>query len=894
MGTYLGEFLPETSTGNKAYTGLGFTPKLIIFWHAGYSGTFPGSGNTQNFVRALGATTGVGEEFWCAATSRDNVSTTEWSMTAVSDCIYLTSDTAVATLHARAQLVSFDSDGFTLNWLSAPSTPTQRVGYFALGGPQVANCQAGLTTFSTGTSATESYNVTPGFTADVAMFAGTLATSTGFTTGQDCAFMWGAADGTDEWGGAVGGADGITMSAQNATERQHSNGATFYFFDFGMNLQDLTIPFASFDADGWNWDQSSNGPSSAYQFGYILIEMATYSNRGAQVGSVTAPSLTGAATNETLLDWSRTGPVGPRYPDSFLGFTMELTSANAANVNAGNSWFAYADGERSYSKNPGGGVLRTSSATCLDGVLNTSCRWYIDEAVFDMRNHETTPQSTGTFQLAATSPMSSTTLEVDYNADLDSDGTSSYIHTIGFCANPIVLDADDTTDWVIVEKRGLYPKFDRSTLSGFYQGWVGSSWEVNIGDSHKGPNNAPPVIVGSYLYLAGYHTFSQDDAYDNPFKWFRACVYRCPVTSDPTTNTNWECAISAQYDMYDKDSHKYGCGSVSTVVNGTDIEIMWASVGDKSETAAGGYSWLTYDTTTDTLTLNTNPGTEAANETGGQGNPVFRSDGDMVWLYCGHDGTGYGQGMYARRESGSWTVDVPVFDTDDDFGSLSSVLGASDRVHFCGHEDGATGLINVRTLDSDNTLNTIQTFGPINGTVGDAANNAMSNSILLGNGEIGVAVLDSNSDIIFISWNDVANPSKQTEATIEPTLDPLIRFQQEFNEVVVISLCKDPDNDDLYCLWTDDTSGDVYYNVSTDDGATWNAGGTLFYSSGGTAVYHISANVYLRNGSYYLGAFMVDYILSDGFSVYEELFLRTPGAAEPDEGMTTLGCGGGE
>jgi hypothetical protein len=801
-------------------------------------------------------------------------------MTAVSDCIYLTADTTVATLHARAQLVSFDSDGFTLNWLSAPSTPTQRVGYFALGGPQVANCQAGLTTFSTGTSATESYNVTPGFTPDVAMFAATLATSTGFTTGQDCAFIWGAADGTDEWAGAVGGSDGATMAAQNATERQQSNANTLYFIDFGMNLQDLTIPFASFDADGWNWDQSSNGPSSAYQFGYILIEMTTLANRGAQVGSVTAPLAIGANPDETLLDWSRVS--GPRYPDSFLAYTMELTVATGANVNAGNTWFSYADGERSYSKNPGGGILRTSSATCLDNVINSSCRWFIDSDIFDIRNHEATTSTVGRFTLAATSPMSSTTINVDYEATLDSDGTSSYIYTIGFCANPVVLDVDDTTDWVVVDKRGLYPKFDRSTLSGFYQGWVSSSWAVVSSESQKGPNNAPPVIVGSYLYLAGYHTFSQSDAYDNSFKWFRACVYRCPVTSDPTTNTNWECAISAQYDMYDKDSHKYGCGSVSTVVNGTDIEIIWATFGDKSETGAGGYSWLTYDTTTDTLTLNTNPSTEASNETGGQGNPVFRSDGDMVWLYCGHDGTAFGQGLYARRESGTWTVDVPVFDTDDDFGSLSSVLGASDRVHFCGHEDGVTGLINVRTLDSDNTLNTIQTFGPTSGTAGDDANNAMSNSILLGNGEIGVAVLDANSDIIFISWNDVANPSKQTEATIEPTLNPIIRQQHSgYDEVVVISLCKDPGNDDLYCVWADTTSGDVYYNVSTDDGATWNAGGTLFYETLGTAVYHISANVYLRNGSYYLGAFMVDYILSQGFSVYEELFLRTAGAGQP-------------
>jgi hypothetical protein len=140
-----GSFAANTATGDQAISSVGFQPKAIMLWGtrltaAGYGagiGHFIGSGTSSS-------------ERWCSTIfSLDAFTNSETSRRNNSDCIvrYIQVN---ETQDGQADLVSLDSDGFTINWSDAPASAFI-IHYLALGGADITNAKAGFTSVTSGT-----------------------------------------------------------------------------------------------------------------------------------------------------------------------------------------------------------------------------------------------------------------------------------------------------------------------------------------------------------------------------------------------------------------------------------------------------------------------------------------------------------------------------------------------------------------------------------------------------------------------------------------------------------------------------------------------------------------------------------------------------------------------
>lgn len=101
---YAGTFT-ISGTGNKAVTGVGFTPKLVVFdWVAGSSAT--ADNNTSGWMTSTA-------QFakWSSSNSGANTS----ARNAYTDSCFANGSSASSTASERASYVSMDSDGFTVN-----------------------------------------------------------------------------------------------------------------------------------------------------------------------------------------------------------------------------------------------------------------------------------------------------------------------------------------------------------------------------------------------------------------------------------------------------------------------------------------------------------------------------------------------------------------------------------------------------------------------------------------------------------------------------------------------------------------------------------------------------------------------------------------------------------
>lgn len=128
-----GTFVASTSAGNQSITGVGFQPAAIVLFSSNIQ-TAPPTAQAQ-FVTSFGFASGTTQRGSISYGSIDNVTTTEAGKFSQTDACYV-SITSGGVVDAEADLVSFDSDGFTINW-SNPPTNANYIFYFAIKGPKV-------------------------------------------------------------------------------------------------------------------------------------------------------------------------------------------------------------------------------------------------------------------------------------------------------------------------------------------------------------------------------------------------------------------------------------------------------------------------------------------------------------------------------------------------------------------------------------------------------------------------------------------------------------------------------------------------------------------------------------------------------------------------------------
>jgi len=129
----VGTFNQATTTGNQATTGVGFTPEVLMMASAGHD-TANAIVDTARFSIGAGISSSARWAYWTG--DEDAAADSRAESRYATDKIVTMADEATGgspTVLAEADLVSLDSDGFTVNWTTADAT-ARNIGYIAMGG----------------------------------------------------------------------------------------------------------------------------------------------------------------------------------------------------------------------------------------------------------------------------------------------------------------------------------------------------------------------------------------------------------------------------------------------------------------------------------------------------------------------------------------------------------------------------------------------------------------------------------------------------------------------------------------------------------------------------------------------------------------------------------------
>lgn len=130
----VGSASQKTSTGTNATTGVGFTPTGLVLASFNNIATTSVVDNIRNSFGAASGTTARGAA-WMG--SSDNVATRVADSNLDRTKVIKMMTEGTPTTEAAADLSSFDSDGFTLDWTTADAT-AREILYFAFGSPAVS------------------------------------------------------------------------------------------------------------------------------------------------------------------------------------------------------------------------------------------------------------------------------------------------------------------------------------------------------------------------------------------------------------------------------------------------------------------------------------------------------------------------------------------------------------------------------------------------------------------------------------------------------------------------------------------------------------------------------------------------------------------------------------
>lgn len=146
----VGSFSTGTGTGTIAITGVGFTPKAVLFWWSGRTETTDAAGSmTHN--RGFGWLTGSSSRACVSSRALDAAATSDVDSAHRSDCCVI-SQSATGAVDGRLDFSAFGADGFSLN-IDDSFPASYRIHYLALGGDDLTNVATGTAQLNTVTGA---------------------------------------------------------------------------------------------------------------------------------------------------------------------------------------------------------------------------------------------------------------------------------------------------------------------------------------------------------------------------------------------------------------------------------------------------------------------------------------------------------------------------------------------------------------------------------------------------------------------------------------------------------------------------------------------------------------------------------------------------------------------
>lgn len=263
----------------------------------------------------------------------------------------------------------------------------------------------------------------------------------------------------------------------------------------------------------------------------------------------------------------------------------------------------------------------------------------------------------------------------------------------------------------------------------------------------------------------------------------------------------------------------------------------------------------------------------------------IRSDGDIILNYTGTRvpimGTRYHRVYYARREGGTWTVDISL-DAGGQFHYFSSgiVRGASDLMHLTWIKvGGSTSDVEHRSLTSGNTLNSVETVNDTLARDQGGANHIVAAPVFYDSGgteRITVIWDDDTANHGFTSEiDDDGTPGAEEEATDNPVHLNTINGRTSTMSLAV-------DEQDVHVLYSQESDEDIFSDKNSNGGG-W---GTDTEERDGVDCIVLTTNIYQR-GSDIVLAFV--YANTNQSTVrYDEIVIRSVGGAIEKNAVDTL------
>lgn len=273
-----------SANGNIATAGLGFQPKIVLFFDTQYNNVNTFNNNATHFF-------GYG----ISSTNRGYTGMRTNNNQTPSDCESYTGDSLClkamygnGVLRFDADFVSLDAAGFTINISNYASAGY--IYYLALGGSEL-DVDAGILTSITGTGTQSVTGV--GFEPRGIMFAGSGVSGAMPATRLDALMNYGFADGTNEKSSACFAEDAVNPS--NTTRVSRGSYAYCSYNNTGGGSKGILFMLDSMDSDGFTIDIMTNNDGVAQHILWIafdgtevLVDEVTLQNAGGNFSFNTA------------------------------------------------------------------------------------------------------------------------------------------------------------------------------------------------------------------------------------------------------------------------------------------------------------------------------------------------------------------------------------------------------------------------------------------------------------------------------------------------------------------------------------------------------------------------------------------------------------------------------
>lgn len=274
-----GTFVTTSGLGNLSITGLGFTPKVIIFFYGHTTAT----GDYSDGHFHIGAATSSSAQGMAGTNSSNSAITSDLIRMSTNAKVIWTHNPGSTIDFSDIAFVSMDADGFTIDVNEI--TADGRYNYIALGGDDLENAQVGM--FSKSTTTGTQDITTVGFQPDAVLLFGNLSTADESSLNNNTSLGIGVMNGSGEqWAMGTSGQNGQTVM----------NNRRFLITDSCYSLaavaSDSLSEKAAYSAmlsNGFrlNWLTSS---ASAFRVFYVALQGT---NLNVDIGTITQKTSTG-------------------------------------------------------------------------------------------------------------------------------------------------------------------------------------------------------------------------------------------------------------------------------------------------------------------------------------------------------------------------------------------------------------------------------------------------------------------------------------------------------------------------------------------------------------------------------------------------------------------------